>query len=82
VEDARLRPRRPGPAWTSRRRWPEGGEERTETTRTALRYTFPQELAALLHHNGFAVARRYGDWDGEALTAASPSIIVVCRKLA
>jgi hypothetical protein len=35
-----------------------------------------------LHHNGFAVARRYGDWDGEALTAASPSIIVVCRKLA
>lgn len=66
--------------WTSYRRWREGGEERTETTRTALRYTFPQELAALLHHNGFAVVRRCGDWDGEPLTAASPSIIVVCRK--
>jgi hypothetical protein len=45
-----------------------------------LRYTFPQELAALLHHNGFTIARRYGDWGGEPLSAASPSIIVVCRK--
>jgi SAM-dependent methyltransferase len=68
--------------WTSRRRWREGSEERTKTTRTALRYTFPQELAALLHHNGFAVVRLYGDWDGEPLSAASPSIIAVCRKRA
>jgi SAM-dependent methyltransferase len=66
--------------WTSYRRWHEGGKEHTKITRTALRYTFPQELAALLHHNGFTVVRRYGDWDGEPLTAASPSIIVVCRK--
>ena len=66
--------------WTSYRRWHEGSEERTEITRIALRYTFPQELAALLHYNGFTVVRRYGDWDGEPLTAASPSIIVVCRK--
>src|SRR5215207_8295760 len=66
--------------WTSRRRWHEGAQERTKTTRTALRYTFPQELAALLHYNGFTIARRYGDWNGEPLTAASPSIIVVCRK--
>ena len=67
--------------WTSYQSWHEGGaQERTKTTRIALRYTFPQELAALLHHNGFTIARRYGDWDGEPLTAASPSIIVVCRK--
>ncbi len=66
--------------WTSYRRWHEGSEERTKITRIALRYTFPQELAALLHYNGFIVVRRYGDWDGEPLTAASPSIIVVCRK--
>jgi hypothetical protein len=66
--------------WTSRRCWQEGAQERTKITRTALRYTFPQELGALLHHNGFTVVRRYGDWDGEPLTAASPSIIVVCRK--
>jgi SAM-dependent methyltransferase len=68
--------------WTTHRRWREGGKERTRTTRIALRYTFPQELAALLHHSGFAIARRYGDWNGEPLTAASPSIIVVCRKRA
>jgi len=66
--------------WTSYRRWHEGEQERTKITHTALRYTFPQELAALLHYNGFTVARRYGDGDGEPLTAASPSIIVVCRK--
>jgi hypothetical protein len=66
--------------WTSYRHWREGGEERTRTTRVALRYTFPQELAALLHYNGFTVAMRYGDWDGEPLSAASPSISVVCRK--
>src|SRR5919107_276755 len=68
--------------WTSYQRWHEGGapEERTKTKRIALRYTFPQELAALLDHNGFTIARRSGDWDGEPLTAASPSIIVVCRK--
>ena len=68
--------------WTTYRRWHEGAQERTKITRTALRYTFPQELAALLHYNGFTIARRYGDWDGEPLTAASPSIIVVCRKRA
>ena len=66
--------------WTSYRRWHEGAQERTKITRIALRYTFPQELAALLHYNGFSVVQRYGDWDGEPLTAASPSIIVVCRK--
>src|ERR687894_826471 len=67
--------------WTSCQRWHEGGaQERTKTKRIALRYTFPQELAALLHHNGFTIARRYGDWDSEPLTGASPSIIVVCRK--
>ncbi len=66
--------------WTSYRRWHEAAGERTKISRIALRYTFPQELAALLHHNGFTVVRRYGDWDGEPLTAASPSIIVVCRN--
>ena len=34
---------------TGYKRWREGEKEQTEITRTALRYTFPQELAALLH---------------------------------
>ena len=57
-----------------------GEQEHTKITRIAVRYTFPQELAALLHYNGFTIIRQYGDWDCEPLTAASPSIIVVCRK--
>lgn len=67
---------------TSDRRWREGEQERATVTRIALRYTFPQGLAALLHSNGFTIMRRYGDWNREPLTAASTSIIMVCRKRA
>ena len=65
---------------TGYKRWYDGEEEHTQITRTALRYTFPQELAALLHYNGFTILRLYGDWDEQPLTATSPSIISVCRK--
>jgi SAM-dependent methyltransferase len=63
--------------WTTFRRWSESEEEHTKVTRIALRYTFPQELAALLYFNGFSIERQYGDWNLEPLTAASRSIIVV-----
>ena len=66
--------------WTTYRRWHEDEEEHTKITRIALRYTFPQELAALLYYNGFSIVRQYGDWNLEPLTAASTSIISVCRK--
>lgn len=66
--------------WTTYRRWREGSRDQTRITRIALRYTFPQELNALLYYNGFTTIRRYGDWNLEPLTADSPSIIVVCRK--
>jgi hypothetical protein len=33
-------------------------------------------------YNGFSISRQYGDWNLEPLTAASPCIIVVCRKRA
>ncbi len=68
--------------WTTYRRWYEGEQEQTKITRIAVRYTFPQELAALLHYNGFTLIRQYGDWNLAPLTATSPSIIVVCRKRA
>lgn len=66
--------------WTTYRRWREGDQEKTSISRIAVRYTFPQELFALLHYNGFTVLRQYGDWNLEPLTANSPSIILVCRK--
>jgi len=68
--------------WTTYRRWRAGDREHTTITRIAVRYTFPQELAALLHYNGFTIIRQYGDWNLEPLTAASTSIISVCRKRA
>ena len=68
--------------WTTFRRWREGDRECVRTTRIALRYTFPQELAALLQDSGFSIARQYGDWDLSPLTAASPSILVVCQQSA
>jgi SAM-dependent methyltransferase len=64
---------------TSTHRWNDGARDHVRVARTALRYTFPQELAALLHYNGFRIARQYGDWDGTPLSAASPSIISVCE---
>ncbi len=68
--------------WTAYRRWREGSQEQTKITRIAVRFTFPQELEALLHYNGYNVMRRYGDWNMEPLTATSPSIISVCHKRA
>lgn len=67
---------------TTYKRWREGAQACTRITRIALRYTFPQELAALLDYHGFTLLRQYGDWNQEPLTATSPSIIVVCRKRA
>lgn len=61
------------------KRWHDGEKDHVTWSRIALRYTFPQELKALLHYNGFDVARTYGDWDASPLTTASPSIISVCR---
>lgn len=66
--------------WTTYRRWSEGDQEQTKITRIAVRYTFPQELEALLYYNGFTIIRQYGDWNLEPLSAASPSIISVCRQ--
>ncbi len=66
--------------WTTYRRWRTGDQDQLKTTRIAVRFTFPQELMALLHHGGFRVMRQYGDWDLQQLTADSTSIIVVCRK--
>jgi SAM-dependent methyltransferase len=65
---------------TSYHRWSDGTRDHVRVARTALRYTFPQELAALLHYNGFRIVRQYGDWTGEPLSAASPSIIAVCQR--
>ena len=64
--------------WTTYRRWSALGENRT-TTRIACRFTYPQELEALLYYNGFQIIDQYGDWNKESLSATSEEIITICR---
>jgi SAM-dependent methyltransferase len=65
-------------SYTLFRRWQEADESKERVTRIAIRYTFPQELNALLEANGFKVIEQYGDWDKSTLTEESPSIISIC----
>jgi ubiquinone/menaquinone biosynthesis C-methylase UbiE len=66
---------------TLHRNWPTSPQESEgKTTRLALRYVFPQEMEALLFHNGFEILSHYGDWDRQALTESSPRMIYVCQR--
>jgi len=56
------------------------GQHEEKTTRTALRYVFPQEMEALLFYNGFQIHACYGNWQQAPLTATSPYMIYVCQK--
>ena len=46
-----------------------------------LRMLYPAELEALLHHHGFAVVARHGDWQGTPFTSASLQQNVVARRM-
>jgi hypothetical protein len=67
--------------WTTYRRWNDGEGEHMKETHIACRFTHPQELEALLHYNGFAIVQQYGNWNKEALSDSSPSIISICKHL-
>lgn len=64
---------------TAYRRWTDAdGREVERVAPLSLRYTFPQEMEALLHHNGFEVVERYGGPDGSPLTVTSRLMIYLC----
>jgi len=65
--------------YITHRRWKGAGKEITNTSHIDLRYIFPQEMEALLYHNGFNIIRCYGNWDLSPLTPKSPSMIYVCK---
>jgi len=56
------------------------GQQEEKTLRVALRYVYPQEMEALLFHNGFQIRACYGDWQQEPLTATSREMIYVCQR--
>jgi hypothetical protein len=49
-------------------------------TPLAHRQFFPQELATLLHYNGFAVAERHGDFFRSPLVSDSHHMVFHCRR--
>ncbi|HEY7127374.1 MAG TPA: class I SAM-dependent methyltransferase [Ktedonobacterales bacterium] len=51
-----------------------------KTTRTALRYVYPQEMEALLFYNGWQIRACYGNWQQEPLTATSRLMIYICQR--
>jgi SAM-dependent methyltransferase len=65
--------------WTSYRRWNDGKQDHKKETHIACQFTYPRELEALLHYNGFEVLQQYGDWNKETLSPSSPEIINICR---
>ena len=67
--------------YTFHEQWPDqAGQLVTYTTRTALRYVYPQEMEALLHYNGFQIRSCYGSWEQEPLTATSRYMIYICQR--
>lgn len=67
--------------WTTFRRWNDGARDHTKETHIACRFTYPQELNALLHYNDFRIVQQYGNWNKDPLTPASTTIITRCTHL-
>ncbi len=65
--------------WTMYRRWHDGRRDRARESRITCRFTWPQELVALLHDNGWSIERQFGNWDRSPLAANSEEIISICR---
>ena len=55
------------------------GQETVRIAPLALRYTFPQEMEALLDHAGFRVVERYGGPDRSPLVKESRYMVYVCE---
>jgi hypothetical protein len=58
---------------------PDGTPEKERVLRVGLRYIYPQEMEALLYHNGLRIDTVYGDWAQNPLAADSPAMIYVVR---
>lgn len=63
------------------RRWQVNGQIKTRKTKIALRYTFPMEMEALLHYNGFSIEQLLGDWNGTPFNSIHEKMIYVCKLI-
>ncbi len=55
------------------------GKAETWDLQLKLRMFYPQEIDALLAHNGFAIDHKYGDFKEAPYGGASPKQLIVCR---
>ncbi|MBE2217014.1 MAG: class I SAM-dependent methyltransferase [Ignavibacteria bacterium] len=60
--------------------WEEGGQEKTDTFSTKLRYYFRYELENLIGRTNFKLEKIYGDFKRSELNSKSSEFIVMCRK--
>jgi ubiquinone/menaquinone biosynthesis C-methylase UbiE len=56
------------------------GVEHRQRTEFAMTFMFPRELQLVLERNGLEIEHFYGNYNGSALNADSPRMIVCCRK--
>jgi len=54
-----------------------GNVDDAEEAPNNMRIFFPQELAALLHYNGFTIETVYGDYDESPFQSSSPKQLVI-----
>jgi SAM-dependent methyltransferase len=52
---------------------------RPAVSQSTLRFLDAESVGSRLVTSGFTIEARFGDWDGQPLTAASPEIITVAR---
>ena len=57
------------------------GRRRRARNRFTLTWLFPRELRLLLERNGLELEHLYGNYDGSAVTDASPRLIACCRAV-
>ena len=55
------------------------GRRRRERNRFTMTWLYPRELRLLLERNGLAIEHLYGNYDGTAVTDASPRLIACCK---
>jgi SAM-dependent methyltransferase len=54
--------------------------EKSQTSRSTLRFLGAEQLSAFLSDVGLAIEPQFGDWDGSVFAESSPEIISIARR--
>jgi len=56
------------------------GDQKEKVDELNMRIFYPQEIDALLKYNGFAIERKFGDYDENFFKSGSSKQIVICYR--